>query len=246
MSKATNAAWRKIGALDPYFGVATNDQYRSAHMDKAARQAFIDTGRQHVRALLSLAERHFSLSHFETALDFGCGVGRLVIPLAGACGHVTGVDISDAMIGEAQRNCSAVSNVDFLLSEDGFLPTTGRFDLVHSFAVLQHIPVHDGMQIIEQLIAATADDGLFAMHITFASDRGKIRKLLSLLRRKIVPFNFLTNIARGERWDFPAMLMADYSLEGIYQMLDDRNIRLTVTTTTFHKPHRGLFIMGTA
>ena len=38
------------------------------------------------------------------ALDFGCGVGRLVLPLARRYRTVVGIDISDAYIAEAVRN----------------------------------------------------------------------------------------------------------------------------------------------
>ena len=56
----------------------------------------------------------------KSSLDFGCGVGRLIIPFARVFEHVTGVDISPAMLEIAQRNCleQGIHNVEFVRSDD--------------------------------------------------------------------------------------------------------------------------------
>lgn len=46
-------------------------------------------------------------------LDIGCGIGRIEEALAPRVGHITGIDISPAMIAEARRRCSGLANVAF-------------------------------------------------------------------------------------------------------------------------------------
>lgn len=75
------------------------------------------------------------------ALEIGCGVGRLLRPLAPRVRRAIGVDISAAMVEQGRRRLADLPNVEFQV-------TTGRFDaiadasldLVYSFAVFQHVP----------------------------------------------------------------------------------------------------------
>ena len=50
------------------------------------------------------------------ALDYGCGVGRLTLPLAERCEHVYGVDVSPSMLREAARNAARMGlpNVEWV------------------------------------------------------------------------------------------------------------------------------------
>jgi predicted TPR repeat methyltransferase len=52
------------------------------------------------------------LGRQKTALEIGCGNGRFLAALAGDLGHVTGVDISAAMIAGARERCAHLRNVE--------------------------------------------------------------------------------------------------------------------------------------
>ena len=74
-------------------------------------------------------------------LEIGCGVGRLLLPLARRAARAYGVDISPVMVGKSKDYTAGTPNVDISLT-DGSL---GRFadaslDFVFSFIVFQHIP----------------------------------------------------------------------------------------------------------
>lgn len=75
------------------------------------------------------------------ALEIGCGVGRLLRPLAGRVERVVGVDVSAAMLARARDYCEGLPNVDLALTGGGldFLPDAG-FDFVFSHIVFQHLP----------------------------------------------------------------------------------------------------------
>jgi SAM-dependent methyltransferase len=45
------------------------------------------------------------------ALDLGCGIGRLLPPLAQSCALAVGVDVSAGMLAEARRRCPGRSNL---------------------------------------------------------------------------------------------------------------------------------------
>jgi SAM-dependent methyltransferase len=78
------------------------------------------------------------------ALDFGCGVGRLMKPLAEAGVKVDGVDISERMLAFARQD-PALAGSQFFLSggnDCGEAPE-GTYDLVYSQLCFQHICSRD-------------------------------------------------------------------------------------------------------
>jgi 2-polyprenyl-3-methyl-5-hydroxy-6-metoxy-1,4-benzoquinol methylase len=76
------------------------------------------------------------------ALDVGCGVGRWSRLLASRGVAVTGVDLSGAMIAEAERRAAKAGvayRCRFLVQDAAALDAGGTFDLVLAVTVLQHI-----------------------------------------------------------------------------------------------------------
>jgi cyclopropane fatty-acyl-phospholipid synthase-like methyltransferase len=75
------------------------------------------------------------------ALEIGCGVGRLLRPLAGRVARVVGVDVSPGMLARARDYCEGLPNVELELTDGtlDFLPDAG-FDFVFSHIVFQHLP----------------------------------------------------------------------------------------------------------
>ena len=73
-----------------------------------------------------------------SALDFGCGIGRVTNALADRYLEVTGVDISEEMIRQALANRSKTS-IQFQQVRELPLPFEDEsFDLVYSSLVVQH------------------------------------------------------------------------------------------------------------
>jgi SAM-dependent methyltransferase len=67
-----------------------------------------------------------------TALDIGCGIGRLELALAPRLRALTGIDVSPGMIKEAQNRCAGLANVEFAVCDGTGLGAFAgyRFDLV--------------------------------------------------------------------------------------------------------------------
>ena len=64
-------------------------------------EEFFETGRVEINRLLATLGHLGLMPHRGTALDFGCGVGRLTRALAESFDHATGIDISEEMVAEA-------------------------------------------------------------------------------------------------------------------------------------------------
>lgn len=167
---STDVEWEKWGRQDPYFGVITWDRFRADKIDDTARAEFFASGQRHVDSVLGSCRQYVD-PQFTPArvLDFGCGVGRLVVPFAGVAAEVVGVDVSPSMLAEARRNCDerGIANVALELSDDQLSRVQGDFDLVHSVIVLQHIEPVRGRLIFKRLVELVRPGGIGALHLTY-------------------------------------------------------------------------------
>ncbi|API57980.1 hypothetical protein BSL82_00560 [Tardibacter chloracetimidivorans] len=78
----------------------------------------------------------------KTALEIGCGPGRLVRPLAGVFGQVIGVDISSDVLKVAKKELADLPNVSLVKSGGADLwgVESNSVDFLMSFDVFQHMP----------------------------------------------------------------------------------------------------------
>jgi SAM-dependent methyltransferase len=168
---STDIEWEKWGRQDPYYGVLTVDRFRASRIDEVARAEFFASGQWHVDSVLQSCRQYIDpLFAPRRVLDFGCGVGRLVIPFAAVADKVVGVDVSESMLAEARKNCSerGLTNVSLVGSDDALSEVTESFDLVHSAIVLQHIEVPRGRRLFQRLIECIAPGGAGAVQLTYA------------------------------------------------------------------------------
>ena len=75
-------------------------------------------------------------------LEIGCGVGRLIRNLADDCGEIHGVDISDEMIRLGQEWLAGIPHAHLHVAAESDLRAfaSNSFDVVYSYAVMQHLP----------------------------------------------------------------------------------------------------------
>jgi SAM-dependent methyltransferase len=80
-----------------------------------------------------------------TALDIGCGIGRLEAALAPRLRMMTGIDVSPGMIEEAQRRCAALANVEFAVCDGVSLAGFAgrRFDLILAIDAFPYLVAAD-------------------------------------------------------------------------------------------------------
>lgn len=237
---STDTAWEDWGRRDPYFGVITDPKFRRDKITEQSRSEFFDSGRGHVEYVLQMIRKHVD-EKFEPrrVLDFGCGVGRVVIPFAGVAQEVVGLDVSSSMLREAERNCEVygVTNARLLLSDDALTSLNGTFDLIHSCIVFQHIPVTRGNVLFAKLLQHLKVGGIGAVQLTyskvqFASTQGlPPPELPHDLKKLAVPGDV-----------DPARQMNPYNMNTILFMLQESQVRECYFDFTNHGGELGLFL----
>lgn len=171
LDMSTDSAWEEWGRRDPYFGVITDPRFRRATMDKEAKIEFFAPSEPHARYMLATIRKHIDPSFSpRNALDFGCGVGRLLPGLAAIAGEVVGADVSPSMLEEARVNCDErnLGHIRLVQSDDRLSGLTETFDLIHSFIVFQHIPPTRGRSILSNLLQHLRPGGVAAIHLTYS------------------------------------------------------------------------------
>lgn len=239
----TDKEWEKFGRHDPYFGVLTDDRFRVTNLSDDNRKAFFASGQEYIDRLMDNVRRHVAQDfHLDRALDFGCGVGRLVIPLARIAGEVTGVDVSDAMLAEAKKNCEALSltNVVLAKSDDNLSAIRGDYDLIHSFIVFQHIMPARGLEIFQKLMAHLRAGGVGVVHFTYASEHQ--RRWVSLLKRFIPLARNVSNLIKGRRFFAPQMQMNSYDLNTLLLKIQKAGVASSYLEFTDHGGEFGVIV----
>lgn len=224
--KNTNRDWEKIGKSDPYFGVLTVDQYKTASLTEDEIKKFFLTGETYVEDILKTIhekiDKDFVPKH---ALDFGCGVGRILLPLSRRVETITGIDVSLGMVNEAARNCQAFNVTNSkLIRSDGFsIGVTEKYDFIHSFIVFQHIPVKQGMHLFNEMLDHLEENGVGVIHFTYYRKASRIFGLVySLIIRSSI-FSGLWNFLRGDPITAPILQMNMYDPGELLRVLQDCN-----------------------
>jgi SAM-dependent methyltransferase len=122
--------WDRRGAQDHRLHIAAGHQ--------GSEEEFLASGEQD---LAGLVLDGIDLERGAKTLEIGCGVGRLLLPLAKRVAVVHGVDISRVMIEKSKDYAARVPNI-FTSVTDGTLVNhpDASLDFVFSFIVFQHIP----------------------------------------------------------------------------------------------------------
>jgi SAM-dependent methyltransferase len=222
----TDRDWEKWGKIDPYYGVYTHDKFKKANLTDENKKEFIRGGYDYIANVINkIKEQIDSTYTVKKALDFGCGVGRLVIPLAEVAEHVTGIDVSESMLNEAKNNCETLSikNVTFLKSDDNLSLLSGKYDFINSFNVFQHIPVKRGYRIFENLIAHLEDSGICVVHFTYANTF-KIKVITRWIKTYIPLARNFINVIKGRNLFATDMQMNNYDLNKLLFLMQKSNV----------------------
>jgi 2-polyprenyl-3-methyl-5-hydroxy-6-metoxy-1,4-benzoquinol methylase len=239
--------WERLGQTDPYYAVLTAPQYHG-DLSESARAEFFRSGEAHVARVFSIIRSRLDPAFAPVrALDFGCGVGRVLIPLAARCREVTGVDVSPAMLAEARRNCDAAGapQVRLLRSDDNLSAVNGEFDLVHSYIVLQHVPVRRGESLVQALASRLAPDGIGVFHVTYERAAAPpLRRLLYWARTRIPGAHLALNVTSGRPARAPLMQSNRYSVTRLLDILWRAGCAEVHVRFSDHDGYRGVLLFA--
>lgn len=218
--KSADKAYDSVGRSEPYYGVISQNRFLRANLDAAALREFFETGETHVARVLATIRAHLAEDFTpRRALDFGCGVGRTLIPLAREAAYAVGVDVSDAMLAEAKRNCRErnVTNVCFVKSDDCLSLLEGTFDLIHSDIVFQHIAPRRVESLVLSLLAHLEPGGIGVLHLTTSLPLRE--RIIHRLKRTLPSVNVMANLYRGRAWKLDLIEMHCFPLERMIGLL---------------------------
>lgn len=220
--RISRATWERLATDDPWRAVLTNVDGRAIAGDAEAREAFYRSGEEHVERIFSAIRAHFGETDFEVGVDFGCGVGRIAVPLARRCSRVIATDIAPTMLAITADRLQAegVSNVMLQPSQD-FVRDGTPIDLFHSFLVLQHIWPDDGMRILRDVLPRIRAGGIAAIHVPYWVGGKRPRFPFRWARAHLPFFNAVANVIRGVPAQTPFMQMNAYDLTAITGLLSD-------------------------
>lgn len=224
-SSNTDKDWEQLGQTDPYYGVVTHDIFRCSNLTEENMGIFFRSGRDHVNAIIENVRTHIDSDFtIKKALDFGCGVGRLLIPLSDLAQVVTGIDVSESMLNEAKKNCEArsINNVILAKSNDTLSCLNGKYDFIYSFVVFQHIPVPRGEKIFKNLIDHLEDGGICVTHFTYGKE-SRAKRMMGLLKNHIPLVKNFVNTIKGRGFSTPQMQMNDYNLNRLFAIIQQRS-----------------------
>jgi len=184
-SKQNKLQWDALGQLDPFWAMTGTHKRGTWDVD-----AFMQTGDRQVEAVLQDIKRFGRPMRQDSVLDFGCGVGRLARAFQANFNRYVGLDISESLITKARELNATLPNASFEVSiGDSLNLADNRFDLVYSWAVLQHVPDRVvALRLLEELVRVLRQDGLLifsAMHYIAPLYRLQPRRRLYALLKSI-------------------------------------------------------------
>jgi ubiquinone/menaquinone biosynthesis C-methylase UbiE len=151
---------RRTGTREPIPPIALRARTGGVGIKK-----FLSASAHYVDRALAAAGR--PLESFQSVLDFGCGCGRTLVPLARAANPATkihGTDVDADAIKWLQRH-----HPELKLGINHFVPPLpypdGSFDLVYSVSVFTHLDESSQFAWLAELRRVLRSDGLAALTI---------------------------------------------------------------------------------
>jgi len=134
--------------------------------DKKSRVRFYASGEKKIQSVLKRLDALGVTYGHDSALDFGCGIGRLTRALSKRFDKTWGADVSPQMIEIAQQSDSSNSCIFVALEQpDLKIFESGKFDFVISLLVLQHIDPAIAPDYFEELLRVLKPGGVLVLQV---------------------------------------------------------------------------------
>ncbi|MBA2536966.1 MAG: class I SAM-dependent methyltransferase, partial [Actinobacteria bacterium] len=179
--------------------------------------SFFASGRRDVDRML--VEVDGLLERTGVAVEIGCGVGRLTIPIARKFESVAAVDIAPTMLAKLMRNCEreGVSNVRAFAPDEDW--DAVRADFVYSRLVFQHLDESDEIrEYLRRIAGALAENGV--AHLQFDTRPASAAYMIrNRLPDAVLPRTWRRGIRRIRRSpDELYLFFADCGLEVVREL----------------------------
>jgi SAM-dependent methyltransferase len=248
MIRDTNKDWSKIAEDNPYWGVLSEEAFRGTRLSPKDKERFYASGRVYIENLLGFVKKHIADDFkIRRGLDFGCGVGRLLIPIALNAEEAVGIDVAQKMVEITTKNLedAGISNATAVLGDDSLSSVKGRFNFVNSFIVLQHIPPERGTRLISHLLGILEVGGIFSLQMTYAKERKFFPHEKSKAQYYRRSGNHIQDmIQTKEEHPIGTITMFEYDLNEIILLATRISGEPILLLPTNHDGHIGLHLIG--
>ena len=201
--------WEEFEELDPKWAILTNTKMR---YDRCNEKDFFNTGKNQVESLFELFKKLNLNMRRKTALDFGCGIGRVTHVLAGYFDKVYGVDVSEKMISEAKNYFSENKNIAFIQNTDNDLRCfkNNQFDLIYSLITLQHMPSKNQIKsYLAEFIRILKPGGLCYFQLPSIANYSWLKSRL-LMARGFLYYFFVYKIGLPKKYCYNRLKLAPF------------------------------------
>jgi SAM-dependent methyltransferase len=160
----TREYWDRHAAADPLWAVLS---FADKSGGRWSLQDFMKTGEREIALLFHRFAELQLQPRGRSALDFGCGVGRLTQALARRYAHVVGADISPVMIDLAQRLNLYPARAEYLCTATAGLEATPdrSFDLIYTNIVLQHVAPELAVRYLDEFFRLLEPGGVLVFQL---------------------------------------------------------------------------------
>jgi ubiquinone/menaquinone biosynthesis C-methylase UbiE len=218
----SNAEWKRWGKDDPLWGVAS---WAGREKDEATpwtEEEFYALGESDWRDF----QMHWVQYGVSTknCLEIGCGAGRLTKQLAGFFDHVCAVDVSENMVGRAQK-AVAPKIVEFSIIDGLHLPQDdGSVSAVFSTHVLQHLDSEElGHSYFREMFRVLDVNGTIMVHLPLYEFPRNSGIIGALMRSQLTAIRTLSNIKASMNRSLGTKIMryTQYRITALNLILSD-------------------------
>jgi 2-polyprenyl-3-methyl-5-hydroxy-6-metoxy-1,4-benzoquinol methylase len=221
--------WERFAAREPHFAVLTDPRFLRANLTPAHEREFFASGEALTAWMLGVIDAALAPQFAPmTTLEYGCGLGRLALPLARRPGAVTAVDRSPVMLDHARREAErrGLGHIVFQTPAQLFeQPRT--FDLVVCYHLLQRIERQDALALVRRLVGLIGPGGVGVFQWPYRADLSPLVGASRWFRERVPGANALANRFRGKAADDPFIPTHVLDLADLLPEFDAREFQST-------------------
>jgi SAM-dependent methyltransferase len=171
--------WDRHARRDPLWAILSYTAKRDGKWDTTR---FFETGANEIAAMLGELDAQGIVPNRGSALDFGCGVGRLTQGLGPHFGRVVGVDISPKMCELATELNRFPTTISYICNDASHLRVlqNNTFDFIVSSIVLQHLQPELALGYLTEFFRVLAPGGIMVVQLPSHRRRADQRAPISV------------------------------------------------------------------
>lgn len=223
LSAAVSKRWDRFAAREPLFAVLPDPKFLKKNLTPASEDEFFRSGQVHINHAFQVIKERLDYEFTpSTALEYGCGPGRMAVPLSGRVPVVTAVDISPAMLDAAVATAGRNGRANIVFqSLAEFLAGRESFDFINATLVFQHIRPAAGPDYLRELLRRLNEGGVGVFQFAYRRRASKAAALLRRLRSFLPGLNAAANVLRGRSWTNPFLDPKIYDLSEIFPIFHE-------------------------